>query len=122
MSLIFSKLQGNTTIKDDVADVLGGKVAYQAYQKFKADNQSELMMLSNQHNFTENKYFWLSMAQTWCHTIRSAKETVDVFQQTHSLHEYRVRGIISNIDAFADDFNCTANKPIEATERCRFCD
>lgn len=65
------KTDGNITLKENVADCGGVKLAYNAYKKWsKNANQIKPIGLDR---FTNEQIFWLSFAQTYCSVERPSK-------------------------------------------------
>jgi neprilysin len=116
------KLNGVNTQGENIADNGGIKEAYNAYQRYVAENGPEPKLPGL--NYTTNQLFWISAAQTWCSVYRpgnlicitiSANSQINLITEAmkmrittgvHSPGQFRVLGPLSNMEAFSKDFNC----------------
>lgn len=68
-------------------------------------------------NYTPQQMFWISAGQVWCSVYRREAMENRVRTGVHSPGQFRVIGPMSNMQEFANDFNCavgtTMNPPPE---------
>lgn len=92
-------------------------MAYKAYRKYveKYGEESPLPGL----NYTSLQLFWISAATQWCSVerVKSMKLNIDV--DPHSPEQFRVNGPLSNIEEFANDFNCPPESKMISENKCR---
>ncbi len=62
-------LNGQLTIREDVADNGGVKLAYNAYKKWIKENGAEKELIGLP--FNPNQLFWMSFAQSYCSVERA---------------------------------------------------
>ena len=62
---------GTATLKENIADCGGVKLAYNAYTKW-SQNTKQIKAIGLDH-FSNEQIFWLSFAQTFCSVERSGK-------------------------------------------------
>ncbi|QNL21155.1 M13 family metallopeptidase [Hyphobacterium sp. CCMP332] len=94
-------INGNLTLGENIADLGGLSIAYDALQKYYERNGQPEMI----DGFTGNQRFFLSWAQVW-----RIKYTDDALMQrimtdSHSPGMYRVNGVLSNMPEFYQAFN-----------------
>lgn len=64
---------GAATLKENVADFGGVKLAYNAYKNWSKKNDTQQIQAIGLDDFSNEKIFWLSFAQTFCAVERSGK-------------------------------------------------
>lgn len=94
-------INGNLTLGENIADLGGLSIAYDALQKYYERNGRPEKI----DGFTGNQRFFLSWAQVW-----RIKYTEDALMQrimtdSHSPGMYRVNGVLSNMPEFYQAFN-----------------
>lgn len=98
-------MNGTRTLNENIADNVGIKAAYAAYQTFVKETRSE-QKLPNL-NFTANQLFWIAAAQLYCgRTYLLGFRIKSDYEEDHAPHRYRVIGMIRNSDDFTRDFQC----------------
>ncbi|CAO1339723.1 unnamed protein product [Diamesa hyperborea] len=107
---------GVATLKENIADCGGVKLAYNAYTKW-SRNTTQTKAIGLDH-FSNEQIFWLSFAQTFCSVERSAVLNNKDLKSLYALNRFRVIGPTSNMPEFARDFNCPANAPMNPEEKC----
>lgn len=113
------KLKGDVTIREDIADNGGLKLAYRAYQKWKntsEETEPKLIALS----YNPKQLFWISYAQFYCTVQRpELKHKLFDSNEVHSFDRFRVIGPLMNSLEFSNDFGCSnENKMNLPRERC----
>jgi len=93
-------LNGKLTLGENLADLGGINIAYEAFKKTK-QGQSNTKI----GGFTPDQRFFLSFAQVWRGGSRPEYAAQSVLTDPHSPGKYRVDGTISNIDAWYKAFN-----------------
>jgi putative endopeptidase len=93
------KINGQLTLGENIADLCGLTIAFDAYKRSKQDQKESVM-----DGFTGAQRFFIGYAQMWAE-IR-AKESLQqqILTDFHSPHEYRVNGVVYNVDAFYKAF------------------
>ena len=97
------RVNGDLTLGENIADLGGALVALDAYHHALADRSAPVL-----DGLTGDQRFFLSYAQTY-----RAKKTEDATRQQlvsdpHSPEQYRVNGVVRNIDAWYQAFNVQA--------------
>ncbi|CAD6225917.1 GSCOCG00005793001-RA-CDS, partial [Cotesia congregata] len=110
------KLNAAKYLAENIADNIGTKIAYLAYQDWIAINGHEpnLPGLS----YTPNQLFWISLANKWC----ESKSVLSNFNDdnNHAPSDKRVIGTVSNSIEFPKDFNCPVGSNMNPSNKCTF--
>ncbi|XP_037031520.1 neprilysin-2-like [Bradysia coprophila] len=98
-------VNGTLTLNENIADNVGIKAAYAAYQKFVNETGAGLKLPNL--NFTADQLFWIAAAQLHCGRtyVLGFRVTTD-YDDVHAPNRYRVIGMFRNSDEFARDFKC----------------
>ena len=108
------KLNGNLTLGENIADLGGLKLAFEAYQASRAGKLPEAPVV----RYAADQQFFLAAAQVWCTQIRPENARLRAATDPHSSSRWRVNGPLSNLPEFARAFQCKAGDPMVRTERC----
>ncbi|KFF09788.1 hypothetical protein IW15_22290 [Chryseobacterium soli] len=95
-------VNGKQTVGENIGDLTGAVVAYEAYQLYLADHTDESLLL---HGYTADQRYFLSLAQTSRSLYTPEAYRITVSQNYHAPAEYRVNGVVRNIDAWYKAFN-----------------
>ncbi|CAD6225915.1 GSCOCT00005792001.2-RA-CDS [Cotesia congregata] len=109
------ELKAAKYLSENIADNIGTKIAYLAYQDWIAINGHEpnLPGLS----YTPNQLFWISFANQWCQP-KSVLSNWD--DDDHASDDKRVIGTVSNSIEFSKDFNCPVGSNMNPSNKCIF--
>ncbi len=110
------RLDGKLTAGENIADNGGVKLAYQAYQAWRAEHDPPPPRQVD--GYTDDQLYFLAYAQAYCD-----KETPEVLEtlahsNPHSPSKWRVNGVIVNQPGFGPAFRCTAGTPMNPGQRC----
>jgi len=108
------KLNGQLTLGENLADLGGIALAYQAYQASRAGKPPEALV----GGFTPEQQLFLAHAQAWCAKIRPENARLRAATDPHSNARWRVNGPLANLTEFAQAFQCKAGDPMVRAERC----
>ena len=98
-----TKLNGQLTLGENLADVGGLKIAYDALQRALAKKPEGVV-----DGFTPEQRFFIAFAQDWRLVMRPEFERTLIMTDPHSLARYRVKGPIRQLPEFAKAFSCDA--------------
>ncbi|GAB2693346.1 M13 family metallopeptidase [Mucilaginibacter koreensis] len=93
-------VNGKLTLGENLADLGGLNVAYEAFKKTK-QGQS----LTKIDGFTPDQRFFLSWAQVWRGSQRPESAAQRILTDPHSPEQYRTNAPITNMDAWYNAFN-----------------
>lgn len=95
---------GSQTVTEDMSDVVGTRLAYEAY--FLDHPQGRL------ENDTVKQHFFYAYAQVWC--ARSDLEhTCDrIYNDVHPVPAIRVDSALRHLQYFTDAFHCRPSEPM----------
>ena len=94
------KVNGQLTLGENIGDLGGLTIAYQAYQLSLKGKPAPVI-----DDFTGNQRFFIAWAQIWRRKYRSAELQRRLVTDSHSPSEYRVIGILSNMPEFYEAFD-----------------
>jgi putative endopeptidase len=105
-----AKVNGDLTLGENIADLGGVKLAFQAYRAMRSGAERVTA-----GGFSEDQQFFLAMGQAWCAKARPEVERLRLKTDPHSPPRFRVVGPLANLPEFAEAFSCT---PPAADQSC----
>jgi putative endopeptidase len=108
-------VNGKLTLGENIADLGGLTIAYEAYQKALAGKPRP----ANIDGFTPDQRFFLSWAQVWRQVQRPEQTRLLVNVDPHAPGMWRVNGPLSNMPEFARAFGCKAGDPMVRPDSLR---
>ncbi|CAD6214574.1 GSCOCG00004122001-RA-CDS [Cotesia congregata] len=109
-------LDGQKFLDENIADNIGVKISYSAYQDWVKKHGKELIYSSSQ--FDANQLFWLFHANFYC-DYRS-EYSVSTPDESHAPKDKRIIGPFSNSLDFATDFKCPLGSKMNPVKKCNF--
>ncbi len=104
-------VNGKLTMGENLADIGGLTIAYQAFQK-----TAEAKANKKIDGFTPNQRFFLGFAQIWRANQRPEALRQQIQTDPHSPGQYRTNGPLMNMPEFYEAFGCKdGNKMVRAT-------
>jgi len=100
-------VNGNLTLGENIADLGGVSVAYEALERSLAGKERKLI-----DGFTPEQRFFLSFAQVWRTNIRDSEARRRVMIDPHSPAQFRAIGALVNFQPFYDAFGIKAGDPM----------
>lgn len=94
------RINGELTLGENIADLGGVNVAYDALQLAKKNNKYK-----NIDSFTPDQRFFLGFAQIWRTNMKDETLIRRVMEDEHSPAHFRVVGPLENVDAFYQAFD-----------------
>jgi len=110
------KLDGKLTAGENIADNGGVKLAYQAYQAWKAKQPQPPQTRIGE--FTDDQLYFLAYGQSWCEKVTPQALETMAHSNPHSPPNWRVNGVIVNQPGFADAFSCPTGSAMNTGKRC----
>jgi putative endopeptidase len=101
------KVNGRLTLGENIGDVGGLNVSYRAYQ-LSLEGQPAAV----RDGFTGDQRFFLGWAQVWRALIRDQALRNQVMTDPHSPSNYRVNGVVRNVDAWYAAFDVKPDDPL----------
>ncbi|HLK18135.1 MAG TPA: M13 family metallopeptidase [Bryobacteraceae bacterium] len=108
------KGNGKLTLGEDLADLGGTFLAYLAW-KHATENQN----LQPIDGLTPDQRFFVGMAQWACGDERPESKRLNQITNPHSLLEFRVNGVVSNMPEFGRAFACKVGQPMVHEQPCK---
>ena len=97
-----AKINGRQNLGENIGDLGGLSIAYAAYRKYVDDRQGGKAPVID--GFTGDQRFFMSWAQVWRSLVTESEERRRLLSDPHSPGEFRVNGIVRNVDAWYDAF------------------
>jgi putative endopeptidase len=108
-------VNGRLTLGENIADLGGLKIAYEAMEKQLAKTGRP----ANIDGFTPEQRFFLGYAQVWRALTRDEYAKTMIASDPHSPAKWRVNGPLSNMPEFHAAFGCKAGDPMVRPENLR---
>ena len=96
------RINGRQNFGENIGDLGGLSIAHAAYRKFVADKQGGRAPVID--GFTGDQRFFLAWAQLWRNVTSEGETRRRTLSDPHSPGEFRVNGIVRNVDAWYDAF------------------
>lgn len=105
---------GEQTLSEDIADINGLRLAYEALFLDHAPRATPGDLLASK------KEFFLAAAQMWCASYTPQALCDNSRDDVHAIASYRVRKTFSHLPYFAEAYSCTAGSLMHKNmcERC----
>lgn len=107
-------INGKLTLGENAADNGGIRLAYMALMDRLAGK-----VLPKKDGFTPQQQFFLGYAQIWCENSTEQNSRYQAITNPHSPGEFRVNGVVRNLEEFRDAFQCKPGDPMVSTDPCR---
>uniref|UniRef100_T1KLB5 Uncharacterized protein n=1 Tax=Tetranychus urticae TaxID=32264 RepID=T1KLB5_TETUR len=108
-------INGERTLGENLADNGGLKAAFHAYENWAQHNIEPALPGVN---LTSKQIFFVRFAQVWCFVATPEALKLQVLNDPHSPHRFRVIGTLSNSKEFSDTFKCPLNSPMNPEHKC----
>jgi len=94
-------INGKLTMGENLGDLGGLEAAYAAWRRYVAQHGEPPVI----DGFTGDQRFFIAYAQSWQTKVREGALRQQILTNPHSPAEYRVNGIVRNVDAWYAAFN-----------------
>jgi len=112
------KQNGLLTQGEDTADNGGNRLALAALE-IVLKQQGKSLDDKGDDGWTYRQRFFLSNAYSWCANVRPQIARLIVTTDPHSLPEFRINNVISNMPEFGEAFGCKAGQKMVRANACR---
>uniref|UniRef100_M4B1V1 Peptidase M13 C-terminal domain-containing protein n=1 Tax=Hyaloperonospora arabidopsidis (strain Emoy2) TaxID=559515 RepID=M4B1V1_HYAAE len=126
-------VNGNLTLGENMADNVGLKVSFQAYQSFVAEQVKEMSKIKQSGTTVApgsqieqslsadvaEKLFFISFAQAQCSKLSDASVAQNLITSPHPPGQWRANGVAMNSHDFARVFSCPAGSPMNPSTKCQ---
>jgi putative endopeptidase len=107
-------VKGANTIGENIADLGGVSVAQEAYRVSLHGEEPPVL-----DGYTGEQRFFLGWAQAWREVIREEALRTRIVSDEHSPAQYRVNGVVRNVDGWYDAFKVPAASSLYLAESDR---
>lgn len=115
-------INGKLVSGEALADLNGLKLCYSLLQEFVLTRNStwdqESKWIEDAYGMTMEQLFFVKYAQLWAQVIAPAYALELSRTDAHALAEYRVLGTLSNMESFANAFDCPAGSNYNPRLKC----
>lgn len=94
-------INGKLTMGENLGDLGGIEAAYAAWRRYVAQHGEPPVI----DGFTGDQRFFIAYAQSWQNKVREGALRQQLLTNPHSPADYRVNGIVRNVDAWYAAFN-----------------
>lgn len=108
------KLNGKLTLGENTADNGGARVAFMALMETLAGKETPPI-----DGFTPEQRFFIADGQVWCANATPEAQRLQALTDPHSLPEFRVNGVVSNMPEFQKAFQCPVRAAMIRQNQCR---
>jgi putative endopeptidase len=107
-------VSGPLTLGENIADLGGVKLAFQAYRALRKDAARTYLA----DGFSEDQQFFLAVGQAWCGRVRPAEAERRLAVDPYAPAKFRVYGALRNLTEFAEAFRCAPGTPMRPSRTC----
>lgn len=107
-------VNGRLTLGENIADLGGVKMAFQAYRALRKDAAKAYVA----DGFSEDQQFFLAVGQGWCSKMRPAELQRRLIGDVHAPPKFRVYGALRNLPEFGAAFSCAPGTPMHPAKTC----
>jgi endothelin-converting enzyme/putative endopeptidase len=108
------KINSRLTLGEDVADLGGTILAWEAWRKATANQK-----LEPRDGLSPEQRFFVGFAQWACSNVRAEDSRVRAATDPHSPPVWRINGVVANMPEFAEAFSCEQGQPMVREKVCR---
>ena len=108
------KVNGELTLGENIADIGGVTISLGALKKYLEENPNENYTLSN-----PVQRFFINYSKIWRSIIRDEETKIRLHTDPHSPPNFRVNGVVKNIDEFYKTFNLSNDSNLYLPEKMR---
>lgn len=95
------RINGKLTMGENIGDLGGVEAAYAAWRRYVAKHGEPKVI----DGLTGDQRFFIAFAQSWQEKVREGRLREQLLTDPHSPAEYRVNGIVRNVDAWYAAFD-----------------
>ena len=108
------KINSRLTLGEDVADLGGTILAWEAWKKAVAGKELEA-----RDGLSPEQRFFVGYAQWVCENQRPEELRVQAATNPHSPGVWRINGVVANMPEFAEAFSCKPGQPMVRANVCK---
>ena len=107
-------VRGRATLAENIADIGGVKLAFEAYRRLRRDAATPYIA----DGFDEDQQFFLAVGQARCAKDRPIEARRQLMFDSASPAKFRVYGALRNVAEFAVAFRCAPGTPMRPAHPC----
>jgi predicted metalloendopeptidase len=110
------KLNGKLTAGENIADIGGVKLGFEAYRTWRAQQAAPPPAVVD--GLTDDQLYFLAYGQSWCTKLTPQVLELQARSNPHSPPRWRVNGVVVDEPGFAAAFQCKAGTPMNPGASC----
>jgi putative endopeptidase len=110
------KLDGKLTAGENIADIGGVKLGYEAYKLWRGHQATPPP--HTVEGFTDDQLYYLAYGQSWCEKVTPEQLETNAHSNPHSPPRWRVNGVIVDQPGFGPAFGCAKGTPMNTGQQC----
>ncbi|CAF3957278.1 unnamed protein product [Rotaria sordida] len=114
----YAEVAGERTKDENVADIVGLKMAFIAYRKWAQSHRNVDKKLPGLTKFSDEQMFFLSFGHAWCEKMSDTVAKFYLIADTHSPPQFRAIGSTSNLAEFDRAFGCKPGQSSSRVDKC----
>jgi predicted metalloendopeptidase len=112
------KTNGLLTQGEDTADNGGTRLAFMALEELYRQ-QGKSLDETGPDGWTPRQRFFMAYGFSWCSSLRPEYARNLISTNPHSMPQFRVNNVVSNMPEFQKAFGCKAGQPMVRANACR---
>ncbi|CAF3665615.1 unnamed protein product [Rotaria socialis] len=121
LAQVNQQVKGERTKDENLADIVGLKLAFYAYRKWAQSHRNVDKKLPGLTKYSAEQIFFLSFGHAWCEKMSNAAAESYLIADIHSPPEFRVIGSTSNFVEFDQSFDCKPSQRNSRVDKCNVC-
>jgi len=109
-------VNGKLTLGENTADNGGIRLAYFAF--IEDAKRKGIDLDARQDGYTPLQQFFIAYGQNWCGATRPERLRLQVQTDPHSPRDFRVNGVVQNMQEFGKAFGCKVGQPMMPANAC----
>jgi endothelin-converting enzyme/putative endopeptidase len=109
-------VNGKLTLGENTADNGGIRLAYFAF--IEDAKRKGIDLETRQDGYTPLQQFFIAYGQNWCGATRPERLRLQVQTDPHSPRDFRVNGVVQNMQEFDKAFGCKVGQPMMPANAC----
>ncbi|CAF1361351.1 unnamed protein product [Rotaria sordida] len=118
LTQVNQQVAGERTKDENVADIVGLKMAFIAYRKWAQSHRNVDKKLPGLTKFSDEQMFFLSFGHAWCEKMSDTVAKFYLIADTHSPPQFRAIGSTSNLAEFDRAFGCKPGQSNSRVDKC----
>ncbi|CAG5100894.1 Similar to Nep1: Neprilysin-1 (Drosophila melanogaster), partial [Cotesia congregata] len=112
------RVNSRKTLSENIADSTGVKAVFEAFKVHNKKSSTPDVKLPGLEHLNENELFFLSYTHSFCSNLPINSLMYQLRNDNHSPAAVRIEGTLSNIEGFAETYNCPLGSRMNPHDKC----